>query len=370
MVITELVYHPDEDADSQPHHTAETTESVASRAQATPSSSNAPQVTVDGLQSVRESLSQRGVSQRATEVIMQSWRQGTKKQYQTFIKRWHKFCDERGCSHFQPDVTDVLDFLVTLFDAKLGYSAINTARCALSTFITLGHFTAGSHPLVTRFLKGVYNQRPSLPRYSAVWDASIMIEFLKKMSPAKFLSLEDLSLKLTMLMSLVSAQRGQSLHLLSLSTMKASKHMFIFQLTAPVKNSRPGVGPPTLEFRSYAPDKRICVYHYIKQYIDRTRFIRKSDNFLISFKKPHNSVSRDTISRWIRNLLSRAGIDKTFKPHSTRAASVSAAARAQVPVDDILQAAGWSSCKTFATYYKKQIKSDTGRFQAAVLSNR
>jgi len=265
-------------------------------------------------------------------------------------------------------VNDVLDFLVVLFDAGLGYSAINTARCSLSTFITLGHYTAGAHPLVVRFMKGVYNQRPSIPRYTAVWDVSVMIKFLKALAPAKFLSLQDLTLKLTMLLALVSAQRGQSLHLLDLDSCKESKNSFVFTLTAPIKNSRPGFGPPTIIFKKFAPDKRICVHYYLQEYIRRTKLIRKTSKLLISFQKPHNAVSRDTISRWVRTLLTRAGIDSHFAPHSTRAAAVSAASRANVPVQEILKAAGWASCRTFAEYYKKEIKPQA-RFQEAVLSS-
>ncbi len=49
-----------------------------------------------------------------------------------------------------------------------------------------------------------------------------------------------------------------------------------------------------------------------------------------------------------KTVLSSAGIDITqFKGHSTRAASVSAAGSAGVPVHDILAAAGWSSSGTF-----------------------
>lgn len=55
-----------------------------------------------------------------------------------------------------------------------------------------------------------------------------------------------------------------------------------------------------------------------------------------------------------------AGIDVTkYSAHSTRAASVSAASRASVNLDDILQTAGWSSECCFARFYNKpQIMQD------------
>ena len=54
----------------------------------------------------------------------------------------------------------------------------------------------------------------------------------------------------------------------------------------------------------------------------------------------------------------RAGIDTTkFKPHSTRAASTSAASRNAVPLENILTAACWKSDCVFAKYYKKPVGS-------------
>ena len=89
--------------------------------------------------------------------------------------------------------------------------------------------------------------------------------------------------------------------------------------------------------------------------------IRDSETrLLISFCKPHKSVSTDTVSRWIKSVITAAGVDTTrYKSHSTRAASTSSAARAGVPVDNILSCAGWSNCETFARFYKNQLSADT-----------
>ncbi|KAK3727522.1 hypothetical protein QZH41_009982 [Actinostola sp. cb2023] len=59
----------------------------------------------------------------------------------------------------------VLDFLQGLYDSGLGYSCINTARSALSTLIVLdNNVTIGTHPLVQRFVRGVFQARPALPK--------------------------------------------------------------------------------------------------------------------------------------------------------------------------------------------------------------
>jgi hypothetical protein len=32
--------------------------------------------------------------------------------------------------------------------------------------------------LIKRFMKGVFNQRPALPRYQHIWDVNIVLEYL------------------------------------------------------------------------------------------------------------------------------------------------------------------------------------------------
>ena len=79
----------------------------------------------------------------------------------------------------------------------------------------------------------------------------------------------------------------------------------------------------------------------------------------MSYVKPHHNVTRDTISRWTRTGLTRSGIDtKIFGSHSVRSASVCKAKQSSVPVDLILQKAGWSNVGTFAKFYDKKIITD------------
>ena len=53
----------------------------------------------------------------------------------------------------------------------------------------------GEHPVVCRFLKGIFELRPSLPKYTEIWDVAKVLEYLKTLSPAKELSLKMLTKK-------------------------------------------------------------------------------------------------------------------------------------------------------------------------------
>ena len=166
------------------------------------------EVDPDGLQIIRMSLQSQRLSEQAIEIVMSSWRDSTKKQYKTYLARWHQFSTKRSCDPLQPNVTDVIEFLTELFQSGIGYSCLNTARSALSSVIIFSDNTPdGSHPLVARFMKGVFERRPSLPKYTSTWDVNVVLTFLRTFKDVQSLSLKELSWKLAALLMLLSGQR-------------------------------------------------------------------------------------------------------------------------------------------------------------------
>ena len=99
------------------------------------------------MQSLRETIQQRGVSGKAAEIILRSWSEA-------YIKKWTVFCDQREINPFDPSVTSVLDFLTELHEKGLACTTLNTARSAILAFtIPKDISSIGSHPIVTRFMK-------------------------------------------------------------------------------------------------------------------------------------------------------------------------------------------------------------------------
>ena len=357
MANTVLVATNFRTSNSQTHSSTPTARpvDVASLRRTAPSEES---VKDDGMSIVRQCFRAKGISEQASNILMQSWRGSTKKQYSCYIKQWITFCLEKQVDTTSPHVNSVLDFLTELYNKGLTYSAINTARSALSTFILpIDGKPIGQNHLVSRLIKGIYQLRPNTPKYKCIWDVNEMLKCLAQLYPLDKLSLKDLTLKLVMLMLLVSGQRGQTIHLLDLRNMIQQERKICFLVTENVKQSRPGVCNPQLCFEAYTNPK-VCVFLTLQEYIARTRSLRSGSQLLISFVKPYKGVSRDTVTRWVRAITSQAGIDMSvYSPHSTRAASVSAAFKGSVKLQDILATAGWSSAFCFAKFYNKPIVS-------------
>ena len=325
-----------------------------------------PETPLNGMSAIRNSFRQYNVSKEVIEVLMASWRPGTKKQYSTYLNKWLEFCSKRTIDYSSPKISEAVEFLMTLHSQGLSYSSINTARSALSSILKLDNCdNFGTHPLVTRFMRGIYKLIKPKPKYNQIWDVSQVLDYLKTLYPLEKISLKELTQKTAMLLLLVTGQRGQFIHLLSLNGIQLTSQTACLSLE---EHTNAAAAVTITEF---TPDSRICPLTTLKAYMKETETIRNGENKLfISFIKPNKAVSRYTISRWTKQVLTNSGIDtKMFTSHSTRAASATKAHQKEIPLDTILNTIGWESAKTFQKYYHKPVLGSRGATLAeAVLS--
>lgn len=277
-----------------------------------------------------------------------------------------QFCTSRQINPFGPSVNNVLDFLTVLFHSGLGYSSMNLARSALSSFITLNGDTIGNNCLIRRFLKGVFQKRPALPKYAFTWDVSVVLSYLRTLVPVHSLSLEKLTWKLVMLLALLTGQRGQTLYALDIRNIVLENEQAVLRVGDLLKTTKPNNHLGELVLKAY-PEKSLCVVLTLKSYMDRTRLLRgKTTRLFVTTVKPHNAAARSTLSRWIKKVMKAAGIDiSRFTPHSTRSASTSAAV-GKLPLDTILKTVGWKSDCTFRKFYNKPVVDKTLLGQAVM----
>ena len=314
---------------------------------------------------IRKTLSNKGFSKQAVDIICASWTAGTEKQYKGVWDKWSGWCHKRQIDLLQASVIQVVEFLTDCYHEGKGYSTINTYHSALSTTLCSmndDRDSLGSHPLIARLLKGVYILRPPTPRYSSTWDVSKVTDYLKTLAPLRELSLKLLTLKTVMLCALASAQRQQTLSALDLNFRKESRDSISFVVTDRLKTSRPGKSTE-ITFSS-SGCASICPFAALKEYISRSETLRfRSGHFVsklfLSFIRPYNPVSPRTIARWIMSVLQSAGTDTSkFKAHSVREAATSHAYVTGTPVADILKMADWSSEHFLRKHYLTLFATD------------
>ena len=315
------------------------------------------------------------LSQEATEIIMASWRPKSSKTYDSLYGKWVSWCEQRDSNPISGPIGEVVNFLANLFTEGYQYRSLNAYRSAISSVHEkIDGYEVGQHPLVTRLLKGAFNERPPRPRYTTTWDVKIVTEYLDKLGENEPLSLMNLTLKTVMLLALTRPSRSSDLANLDLRTLKQYPEGIILQTSGLPKQARQNRPIADFLFPSFQDNKRLCPVKSLTEYLKRTAPFRTGNGHeqnphqvFLSTIKPHSPVASSTIARWLKTTLANAGIDTSiFKAHSTRSAATTAAANKGVTTSDILNAADWSSESVFQKFYYRPSR-DTS-FGTAVLS--
>ena len=299
-------------------------------------------------------------SKETASFLMESWQGSTQKPYNFYLRKWHLFCDKKGFDIFQGTEMQVCEFLRELSEAGYAYGSVNAARCALSAISPKVHgvYTVGKSYWVTRAARAAYLRKPPTPKYTRFWDVRLVLKTIKLWGRNKNLSLKYLGFKVLVLLLLVTGQRSQVALMLRLDRMSEYDDGSVgFVLTKPLKTAKTGDKLVELKLQPYNTQSKLCVIRALKQYLERTRDLRKSKFLFVSFRKKHEAVSKGTIARWIAHVLRVSGVNiGKYGPHSLRGAGVSAGTRLGVNTDVLLKYGSWRNMSTMARHYQKEVE--------------
>ena len=127
----------------------------------------------------------------------------------------------------------VCDFLRFLFDNGASSSSVNSARSALSFFLTYD-LNVGSDVIISRLFKYFYKEKPMRPKYFTFWSVKDLLSFLSDLHPSSQLSLKNLTLKTLSLIDLTSSDRGQTIHLMDIENTALSEGNVKFVIFDPL----------------------------------------------------------------------------------------------------------------------------------------
>ena len=218
--------------------------------------------------------------------------------------------------------------------------------------------TNADKEVINKFMQGVFNTKPPVKTRSKLksWDVDIALDYLTVGPDNKVMDLSDLAGKLCLLVLLSRMCRIGELAQLDLEHMVISEGSVCFTLPVPTKTFTTGScnaysqGLQKLTLKRF-PNPAICPVEALYTYLKRTLPFRAGVNkvFLIVDQSPR-PASRQTLSRWTKTILNKAGLGN-FTVHSGRSAASTCALLLGLPIDSILKQAGWKSKSTFVKYY-------------------
>ena len=119
------------------------------------------------------------IQKETINVLNAAWRDGTKNKYKYIFRRWVKFYSERNYNTMQFNTDIVLEFLTLEYNRCLSYNAIRNVLSAISGYLP---HEVRHHNIIKKFMNGAFNLRPLKTQYYAIWEVSILLNYLQNMN--------------------------------------------------------------------------------------------------------------------------------------------------------------------------------------------
>ncbi len=338
-----------------------------------------------GLASEGAQLINSGLSTEVVETILHSRAPSTRKLYALKWKIFASWCSDHQLDPVNCPVGTVLEFLQDRFTAGLAPSTLKVYVAAISAYhIPLGGTSMGNEPLVSRFLRGTMRLRPAARTRVPTWDLAIVLQGL---SLAPFEPLEEvpakfLTLKALFLLAISSLKRIGDLQALSVAPsclefapgmVKEFLHPkpgYIPKVPANVARSimLQAFCPPPFQDADQERHNLLCPVRALDAYVHRAALWRKNEQLFICFGPPNQGspASKQRMSKWVVEAISLAyesagqPSPMAVRSHSTRSMAASKALISGVTLQEVCDAAGWSSPHTFVRFYSLDLDSTPG----------
>ena len=133
----------------------------------------------------------------------------------------------------------------------------------------VNNVTFGKDQMVSHTLKGVFIEKPSLPKYVAIYDCKTVLAYMDSLPDNNELLLELLTIKLCTLMCILSGKRAQTICALRLDAHVSDEDSFTFYIRKRLKTTTPSFHQEPLVFVVYPHNQKLCVVNCLKEYLDR-----------------------------------------------------------------------------------------------------
>ena len=327
------------------------------------------------------SLRKKGFSKKVADMAVRARRESTLRTYDSRLRRFDEWCQQRGFTCTSAPVTEVCSFLRLLFDEGKQVSTIKNYRSAVAA-VHEGFADGsrlGDNEVVTQLLRGMSNSRPVVRRLAPAWGLSEVLRALARppFEPIHKSELPALTKKVLFLVAAASARRRSCLQAL---TVKPNHIRFENHGVRLVPDPEFLAKNQTLDFlpgdiflpemktcSSVWEDRLWCPVRAIKWYLKRTEALRQSARLFILPRPPYTPASKDTISRWIVEVITPHVSGGRGRAHDVRGLASSTALFSGVPIEDIIKAGAWKTPTTFVQCYLTDTLAQEAAFGRAVM---
>jgi integrase len=290
------------------------------------------------------------------KTIFASHAPSTTNSYTGVFAKFVCFLHEGGLSVRSAQIHHLLQFLQLAVDAKKAASTQRTYLAATSFFLKLfDRNDLVEHPLLKFFAAGTQRLAPLPKSRVSVWDPAIPMSLIRsKPVPSSFLLASKEALFLLLLATGLRVDDVSKLSFECELDDSSSPQRLIIPFMDRRKCKVNGAYTTSITLKEYESDERLCPARAVLRMLDLSADVRVSGVKSLFVSSTGWTPVLFTLRGWVVDILREAGITAT--PGSCRSASTSRAFADGVPLDEILNAAGWSSQNTFFRFYQREVK--------------
>ncbi|MCG8432339.1 MAG: hypothetical protein MJA29_14370 [Candidatus Omnitrophica bacterium] len=327
-------------------------------------------------------MTELGFSEEVIDRISHSVRKSTLKVYEGKWSTFFAWCARKQLDPFGLEIASLCDFFNHLFvDKKLEVRTIEGYRSAISKVWSLAGIKDLSNDVYLRALFNNFALERPLSKGSNYpkWDLRLVLDSLGKAlyEPLSKAPINLVTQKTVFLLLLASGARRSEVHAIDVNRIVfdndgksvllrprpgflAKNHNVrtgfgeFFGFT--IKSLKEFVGPDLRE------DALLCPLRALKYYLKASESRRGGiAELFITCKEPVRAAHKNTITAWVKTVLSRAyndsqeSADMSRPAHELRAVGPSLAVYNCVSVDDVMAQCRWRQHNTFTSFYLRDL---------------
>ncbi|KAG1135531.1 hypothetical protein G6F38_012729 [Rhizopus arrhizus] len=299
---------------------------------------------------IRSKRQRQGMTEDEIEFLEYNIRKNTRKVYNNGWKKWENWCKQQlptvNPQAYDPD--NVLKFLMN----HRNYSSqhLNGLRSSIASVFRVLH--PNETPLaqqekIVQFFQAKRHQEIKTPTEAdlSTWDTDIVVHYAKtNWRNNHQLTLFDLQKKTLIILCLATMARprsdiGRLMYKNVQFTLQDNKPVSVLLLFPEAKETN----MKTARF-GLIDEVEVCLTRTLFHFIQRTQSLRQNlpdDHtlfltYLDNKNKTSSSVRPSTVSSWVKQIMTEAGIDTTvYKAHSIRSASSTKAIELGISQDKV-----------------------------------
>ncbi|VEL41626.1 unnamed protein product [Protopolystoma xenopodis] len=268
----------------------------------------------------RQIMKGKGLSEKAINTLLASRKTSTSNTYYRICNVFFDWCNTHGGNFLQPASESIIEFLQQGLDKGL---SLNTLKGHISALSALTSVRWASHPLVIRFIQAIKHLKPNCRDKVPPWDLPLVLKVLMSdpFEPIEEIPLSTLTLKMVLLLAIVSAKRVCELHALSISGKNLSffadkavfklEDKFLPKVVSDFHLNQLVVLPtffPNPQNEEQLSWHNLDVVRCLKCYLKRTESIRSTTALFVFPEgiRKGKKASKNILAKWIKDCINRA----------------------------------------------------------------